>query len=151
MKFNLKKFIFILVVTFLIGSLFTFFTGTDIYNEIIKPPFSPNAIVFPIVWSIIYILMSISLYQVLEENKDNDTAIFLYAIQLFFNSLWTLIFFGFKNFFISFIWILALVVCVVRMFIHFYKIKKSAGLLIIPYIVWLFIALYLNIGIYVLN
>lgn len=151
MKFNLKKFIFILVVTFLIGSLFTFFTGTDIYNEIVKPPFAPKAIVFPIVWSIIYILMSISLYQVLEENYENDLSLFLYAIQLFFNSTWTLIFFGFKNFFVSFIWIMILIVCVIKMFLHFYKIKKSAGLLIIPYILWLFIALYLNIGIYVLN
>ena len=151
MKFNLKKFIFILTVTFLIGSLFSFFTGTSIYNEIVKPPFSPKGIVFPIVWSILYILMSISLYQVLEENIDNDTSILIYSIQLFFNSLWTLIFFGFKNFFISFIWIMVLIFFVIKMFLHFYKIKKSAGLLIIPYIIWLFIALYLNIGIYVLN
>ena len=149
--FNYKKLIFIIVSTFLIGSLFTFFTGTDIYNEIVKPPFAPPNIVFPIVWSVIYILISISLYLVLEEKKDNDLSLFYYSVQLFFNSTWTLIFFGFKNFFISFIWIMILIVCIIKMFIEFYQIKKSAGLLIIPYIVWSFIALYLNIGIYVLN
>ena len=149
--FKYKKLLFIIVSTFLIGSLFTIFTGTSIYNEIMKPPFAPPNIVFPIVWSIIYILISISLYIVLEENVENDLSLFLYAVQMFFNSTWTLIFFGFKNFFISFIWIMILIVCVIKMFLHFYKIKKSAGLLIIPYIIWCFIALYLNIGIYVLN
>lgn len=151
MKINYKKLIGIIIITILVGSFFTFFTGSSIYKEIIKPPFSPPGLVFPIVWTILYILMSIALYQVLEKNDENDLSLTIYGIQLFFNSTWTLIFFGFKNFLLGSIWIFLLIMFVVIMFIHFYKIKKSAGLLIIPYLIWLFIALYLNIGIFILN
>jgi len=151
MKFNFKKFFFILIITILVGSFFTFFTGTSVYNEIVKPPFAPKGFIFPIAWGIIYLLISIALYMVLEEDTEKDLSLLIYGVQLFFNSVWTLIFFGFKNYLLGFVWIFLLLIVVISMFLHFYKIKKSAGLLVIPYIIWLFIALYLNIGIYLLN
>ena len=104
MKINYKKLISIIVITILIGSLFSFFTGTDIYNKIEKPFLSPPGIVFPIAWFILYTLMGISLYIVLEENTlESDSALLIYIIQLVVNSLWTLIFFGFNNFLLGFI------------------------------------------------
>lgn len=150
MKVNYKKLIFIILFTILIGSLFSFFTGTEIYNEIIKPKLSPPGIVFPIVWLILYTLMGISFYIVTEKNLDNKT-VQIYLIQLIFNSLWTLIFFGFKNFLLGWIWILILIVLVIIMIYRFYKINKLAGLIQIPYLIWLAFAFYLNFSIYLLN
>ena len=87
MKFDLKKFFFILIITVLVGSFFTFFTGTSIYNEIIKPPFAPKGFVFPIAWSIIYLLISISLYIVLEDGREKDLSLLIYGFNHISN--WT--------------------------------------------------------------
>lgn len=152
MKINYKKLIVIIIITMLIGSFFSFFTGNDIYNEIVKPPLSPPGLVFPIVWFILYTLMGISFYIVLEtDSVERDIACLLYIIQLVFNSFWTLIFFGFNNFLLSFIWLLVLIGLVIFMIIKFYKVNKTAGLLQIPYLLWLIFALYLNFSIYLLN
>ncbi|HPF82911.1 MAG TPA: tryptophan-rich sensory protein, partial [Bacilli bacterium] len=106
MKINYKKLILIIILTILVGSIFSFFTGNEIYNEIVRPKFSPPGIVFPIAWFILYTLMGISFYIVLQSNDVNkDAGILIYIIQLIFNSLWTLIFFGLKNFLLGFIWI----------------------------------------------
>ncbi len=152
MKINYKKLILIIILTILVGSIFSFFTGNEIYNEIVRPKFSPPGIVFPIAWFILYTLMGISFYIVLQSNDVNkDAGILIYIIQLIFNSLWTLIFFGLKNFLLGFIWIGILIVLVVFMIIKFYKIDKRAGLLQIPYLLWLCFAFYLNLSIYLLN
>lgn len=150
MKINYKKLIIIIVLTFLIGSFFSFFTGTDIYNEIERPILSPPGIVFPIVWSILYILMGISYYIVSENTSDNSSRK-IYLYQLIVNSEWTLIFFGLKNFLLGWIWIILLIILVFLMIKNFYNVNKLAGLLQIPYLIWLFIALYLNFSIYLLN
>ncbi len=150
MKINYKKLIIIIVLTFLIGSFFSFFTGTSIYNEIERPILSPPGIVFPIVWSILYILMGISYYIVSENTSDNSSRK-IYLYQLIVNSEWTLIFFGLQNFLLGWIWIILLIILVFLMIKNFYNVNKVAGLLQIPYLIWLFIALYLNFSIYLLN
>lgn len=152
MKINYKKLIVIILLTILIGSFFSFFTGNEIYNQITRPKLSPPGIVFPIAWFILYTLMGISFYMILESNSaDRDLAILIYIVQLLFNSFWTLIFFGFKNFWFSFIWLFLLIILVIIMIIKFYKINKTAGLLQIPYLLWLCFAFYLNLSIYFLN
>lgn len=150
MKINCKKLIFIIVITFLIGSFFSFFVGTSIYNEIERPKLSPPGIVFPIVWSILYILMGIS-YYIVTENSNDEGNTKIYFLQLLVNSLWTLIFFGFKNFLLGWLWIVLLIILLIIMIIKFYSVKKVAGLLQIPYLLWLFVAFYLNFSIYLLN
>ncbi len=150
MKINFKKLIIILIITFIVGCIFIPFVNMDIYKEIVKPKFAPPSIVFPIVWGILFILMSISLYIVTEESSDENN-IKIYAIQLIVNSLWNLIFFGFKWFLVGSIWIILLIVLVVIMTIKFYKVNKIAGLIQIPYIIWLLIAFYLNFSIFLLN
>ena len=123
-----------------------------IYKEIIKPKFSPPSIAFPIVWTILYILMSISFYLVLKSsNTDQKSSLKIYLFQLIINSTWTLIFFGFRNYLLGIIWIILLIVLVITMLVNFYQKNKLSGLLQIPYLIWLLIALYLNIGIYILN
>lgn len=152
MKINYKKLLLYIVITFLIGSFFAIFTSNNetyqSLNKIIEVP----GIVFPIVWSILYLLMAISAYIISESDDPNKTkALKNYFSQLVVNSLWTLIFFGFKLYTFGFIWILLLIALVILMIYNFYKIKKIAGYLNIPYLLWLIFAAVLNISIVVLN
>ena len=132
------------------------------YNTIHKPPLSPPSTAFPIVWTILYILMGIS-YGILKNQYINNLSILnnkegkllstrqLYYIQLAVNALWSIIFFIFKLRLFAFIWILILIILVILMIIDFYKKNKLAGLLQIPYLLWLIFATYLNLGVYILN
>lgn len=153
MKINWKRLIIITIITFVVGSFFSWFTmnNMDTFKELAKPVNVPG-ILFPIVWSILYLLMSISCYIITESNdKGMDKAVIWYAIQLIINSLWSLIFFGFGAYLFSFIWIILLLVSVIIMISKFYNIDKRAFYLNIPYVLWIIFAGYLNFGIYLLN
>lgn len=153
MKINWKKLIIITLVTFLIGGFFSFFTmnNMDTFEELSKPIDVPG-VVFPIVWSILYLLMSISYYIVSNSNsKYKDEAKTAYIVQLIINSLWSLIFFGFEAYLLAFIWIIILLISVIIMIVNFYKVNKTAAYLQIPYVLWIIFAGYLNLGIYLLN
>lgn len=150
---NIKKvFKFILIVFgplilgFITSKLFT--TGS--YEVINKPFLSPNKILFPIVWSILYLLMGISLYIALNEEFNLKTII-IFSVQLAINLIWPFIFFELTWYVLSALWIILLIYFVILMIVDFYNIKKSAGYLQIPYFIWLLFALYLNIGVAILN
>lgn len=123
----------------------------DVYNEvntIIKPP----SILFPIVWSILYILMGISSYLVYKsDSKYKKDALLFYISQLIINFLWSIIFFNLRNFLLSFIWIIALDILVIIMIYLFYKSNKKSAYLQIPYMLWLIFASILTYQIYILN
>lgn len=148
-KINWKRLIAIIIITFVVGSFFSFFTmnNMDTFKELEKPINVPG-ILFPIVWSILYLLMSISLYIVIDKNRNS---LIIYSIQLIINSLWTLIFFGFGAYLLAFIWIILLLIAIVIMIAKFYNIDKKAAYLNIPYLLWVLFAAYLNLGIYLLN
>lgn len=112
------------------------------------PMYIPPKILFPIVWTILYIIMSIT---VTLATKDDDTPFIIYFIQLVVNSLWTVIFFFLKLRLLAAIWIGILIILVITMIYKFYQKNKLAGLLNIPYLMWLIFALYLNVAIYLLN
>lgn len=121
------------------------------YSTLVKPPLAPPSILFPIVWTILYILMGIS-YGILKSNYKTDMDIkFIYYLQLGVNALWSIFFFVFKLRLFSFIWILLLVLLLIIMIIKFYQKNKLAGLLQIPYLLWVLFASYLNLGFYLLN
>ena len=121
------------------------------YNSRQKPTLSPPSIVFPIMWTILYILMGIS-YGILDSSGLNDKSIkLIYYVQLFVNALWSIFFFTLKWRLFSFLWILLLDVLVFVMIVEFYKKNKVSGLLQIPYILWCLFASYLNFVIYLLN
>ena len=121
------------------------------YNNLQKPFLSPPGIVFPIVWTILYILMGVS-YGILKSNNlTNEKINWIYYTQLFINSLWSIFFFLFKWRLFAFIWIILLAVFVIIMIKEFYKQNKIAGIIQIPYILWILFASYLNISIYLLN
>ena len=147
-----KKLIIFIVGTFLIGGFFAIFTTTNNYGNLIKP-FEVPSYIFPVVWSILYLLMAISLYLVSESFTyiSKTKAYTLYLYQLIANSLWTLLFFGFNLRLFSFLWIILIIVLVVLMIREFLKINKVAGYLQIPYLLWLLFAAYLNLSIYILN
>ena len=121
------------------------------YNDLIQPAFAPPSFLFPIVWTILYVLMGIS-YGILEKKGLNDSEInSIYYLQLTVNALWSFIFFVFKWRLFAFIWILILDALVIDMIIKFYKKDKIAGLLQIPYLIWISFATVLNFAVYWLN
>lgn len=115
------------------------------YQDLNKPPLSPPGIIFPIVWTILYIIMGYSFYKQDEQNKA------IYYTQLIVNGLWSIFFFVFKWYLFSFIWIILLIILVIIMIKEFYKLNKLSGLINIPYLIWLIFAAYLSFGIYILN
>ena len=136
----------------LVGALVGIITsGSMDYNMLQKPPLAPPGAVFPIVWTILYILMGIS-YGILKVNNQTDEEIdWIYYIQLAINALWSIIFFNFKWRLFAFVWIILLAVAIISMIRKFYNKNKIAGLLQIPYILWVIFATYLNFGFYILN
>ena len=124
------------------------------YEMLKKPFFTPPAIVFPIVWTILYILMGIAAYRIFMRNKqgaDDKGGYFFYLLQLMINFLWSFIFFTFRLYGISFIVLIILFILIVITFIKFIKVDKIAGLLLIPYLIWVAYAGVLNFFIWVLN
>ncbi len=144
-----------LAIPLAIGGLSAFVTRgyMDLYKEIKQPPFAPPSWVFPVVWSILYFLMGISIYLISTGKKrESKTAAYsLFALQLFLNFIWSPIFFIGRAFLPAFFVLLALWLAVAVMIYSFSRFSKIASYLQIPYIIWLTIAGYLNISIYILN
>ena len=121
------------------------------YNYLVNPPLSPPSYLFPIVWSILYSLIGTSYYIYRKNNNDDSLTIKLYYIQLILNYLWSIIFFTLKLRTLAVIWIIVLAITIIYLMIRFYKEERTSFYLLIPYILWVLFATYLNIGIVVLN
>ena len=121
------------------------------YNYLVNPPLSPPSYLFPIVWSILYLLIGISYYIYRKNNNNDPLTIKLYYIQLILNYLWSIIFFTLKLRTLAVIWIIVLAITIIYLMIRFYKEERTSFYLLIPYILWVLFATYLNIGIVVLN
>ena len=152
MKINYKLLIICILIPVGLGALVGFLTNPgNSFQEIIQPSFAPPAIIFPIVWTILYTLMGISSYLVITEGGDNEKALRYYVLQLTVNLIWPFLFFSLKMYILSFVWILLLIYLVVRMILEFYKINKLSAYLQIPYLLWLIFASILNLSISILN
>ena len=136
-----------LFLPLILGTIVGLIINSSEYISLNQPPLAPPSILFPIIWSILYLLMGIS-YNLTTKTKDIK---FIYYLQLIFNYLWSFIFFAFEMRFLAIIWIIILIFLVIIMIIRFYKDNKLSGYLQIPYLIWLLFALYLSIGIYILN
>ena len=141
-----------ILIPVIVGAIVGFITSNFIdYNSLVQPPLAPPSILFPIIWSILYVLMGIS-YGILESNSLVDSDInSIYYLQLFVNALWSIFFFVLKWRFFAFLWILLLLVLVIIMIIKFYRKNKISGLLQSPYLLWGTFATYLNFAIWLLN
>ena len=126
--------------------------GMKSFASLKQPPLSPPGWLFPVVWSILYILMGISAARVyLANSPDSRPALWIYAFQLIVNALWSPIFFSLELRLVAFVWLLILLALVITMTVRFKRIDKPAGNLQFPYIVWLLLAGYLNLGVFLLN
>ena len=155
-KFNLKRFLISIAIPLLVGGLSAIITrgDMDLYSQIKNPPLSPPGWLFPVAWSILYTLMGISLYLVWNSNARyiaKRNAYIFFGVQLFLNFIWSPIFFVGRQFLLAFIVLILMWLFTFGMIVSFYRISKLAGLLQIPYILWLTFAGYLNFAIYLLN
>ncbi len=126
----------------------------DIYATINTPFLAPPAILFPIVWTVLYILMGVSaalIYLSSSMTSNKTKALFTYAVSLFVNFFWSIFFFNMQAFLLSFIWLLLLLGLIIFTIIDYYPINKAAAFLQIPYLIWVTFAGYLNLAIVILN
>ncbi len=155
---KLKPLIISLLIPLALGGavgIFLSVTGKlDVYDELFKPPFSPPAWVFPIVWSVLYFLMGLSSYIIMTADVSRgrrEDALWQYFVQLGVNLIWPILFFYFEFRLGAFIWMIVLVSAVFKMIVDFGMISKLAAVLQIPYFLWVLFATYLNGAIFLLN
>ena len=155
MRTNVKKLIFSIGIPLIGGGIIGFITtGAGAYEDMVKPPLSPPGWVFPVVWSILYIMMGIALYLVLISPQSDEVKSLskrTFASQLIINFLWPVIFFILKTYWAAVVTLGALIILVVITIVDFRKSDKRAALVLVPYLIWCLFALYLNIGVAVLN
>ena len=154
---KIKPYVISIAIALAVGGLAAFLTrdSMDIYSEIVTPPLSPPAILFPIVWTILYTLMGISSAKIYTE-KDKEpekvrSALTIYGISLVFNFAWTLIFFNLRYFLMSVVIIVGLLILILKTISAYKSITPWAAYLQIPYAVWVGFATYLNVAIWFLN
>ena len=151
MNLNVKKLIKSIALPLGLGIIVGILTSNYTkYNDMIMPQFAPPAILFPIVWTLLYTLMGISNY-IVKENTNDKNILNIYYLQLLVNLTWSFLFFVFRFYLFSFFWILLLIILVVFMIFEFYKVSKLSAYLQIPYLIWLIFASILNFSIYLLN
>ncbi len=156
MKIKWGKLILCIAIPLVIGGAAGLISSGSMedFAALNQPPLSPPGWFFPVAWSILYILMGIASYLVITSNgaqKHINNAIIIYAVQLLFNFFWTIFFFNLKLYFFSFAWLIALWILIIVTIILFSRLSKPAGYLLIPYLLWVSFAAYLNLGIALLN
>lgn len=156
MKVKWKLLIFCIAIPLAVGGVAAYFSkdSMSVFEALIKPPLSPPAWLFPVVWTILYSLMGIASYLVLTSGvsqQEIQKALNLYGLQLLFNFFWTIWFFNFGLYWFSFLWLIVLWFLIFATTVSFFRISKPAAYLLIPYLVWVAFAGYLNLGIAILN
>lgn len=145
-----------LLIPLLTGGLAAFIVKDDFvfYDMLYKPLLSPPKLLFPIVWTALYILMGIASYLVIRSDASaqrKKRAIKVYVLQLGLNFLWPILFFALEMPGAALLCALALLFAAIVCYVLFDHISHSSGLLLIPYIIWLCFAVYLNVGVLLLN
>lgn len=149
---------FILAILFptLVGVLSAFLTSgnMELYQTIVQPPLAPPPIVFPIAWTILYIMMGAASYFSTISSKslhDWVQANLWYLLQLAMNFLWSIFFFNLKLYLFSLIWLIGMYAAIIVCTVHYFRIDKRAGWLMVPYNIWMAFATYLNLAIVIMN
>ena len=149
-------YVFWIAVTEAVGALAGFLTrgGMELYKtQVIKPPLSPPALVFPIVWAILYALMGIGIARVVlsARSEERSDAIQVYLLQLAINFTWSIFFFHLRSYGGALLVLLFLLALIIWMILRFRRVDRPAARLQIPYVVWVSFAAYLNAGVWLLN
>lgn len=155
MKRNLKALLICLAIPLAVGGLSALVSGgMSDYSGMAQPPLSPPGWVFPVVWSILYLLMGYASYRIYTSDaprEDIRKALILYAAQLFVNFLWSPIFFGLQWYLVAFFVLIVMWILIYLTLRAFSKIDERAADLLLPYILWVTFAGYLNLGVFFLN
>ncbi len=156
MKINWKKLLISVAIPLAVGGLSAALTRGSYqqFQELRQPPLSPPAWLFPVVWTVLYILMGIASYRIwtaITTYEKRKQALIVYGVQLFFNFVWSIIFFNLEEYFFALVWLVTLWLLIYITYTQFKQIDKIAAWLLIPYLVWVAFAGYLNLGIAVLN
>lgn len=155
MKIKWKELLICLAIPLAVGGLSALLSGgMSDYQMLNQPPLSPPGWVFPVVWSILYLLMGYASYRVLTSGADRKQirqALTLYGAQLFFNFLWSPVFFGLEWRLVAFLILIVLWLLIYLTIKAFSEIDEWAGNLLLPYILWVTFAGYLNFGVFLLN
>ena len=155
MKWNLKKLLISLAVPLAVGGLSALLSGGMGGNEdLLQPPLSPPGWLFPIVWTALFLLMGYAFYRVWTSGEDPQKikkAMILFGIQLFLNFLWSPVFFGLQWRLVAFFILLALWAAILLTIRAFSDVDELAADLLLPYLLWVTFAGYLNISLYLLN
>ena len=151
-----KKYIFWILLSELTGALAALLTreGTALYQTgMRKPPLSPPALVFPLVWTILYALMGIGAAHVdlTPPSAERRNGLRFFLVQLLFNFFWSIFFFNFQAYGFAFLWLVVLWALIVRMVLSFRETDPVAAWLQLPYLLWVLFAGYLNFGVWLLN
>lgn len=156
MKIDWKKLIIAVAIPLGVGIFASLLSADTMqtFETLKKPVLAPPAWLFPVAWTILYVLMGIASYRVwtaVAVGERRKQALTLYGIQLAFNFFWTLIFFNLGEYFFAFVWLVALWILIFLTKRQFGTIDKIAEYLLVPYLIWVAFAGYLNLGIWILN
>lgn len=154
-KMNPWVYVIAVVLTEAVGVLSGLLSreGMEAFESVRQSALTPPAIVFPIVWTILYALMGIGAARVYEAppSQNRSRGFWLFVFQLIFNFFWSLFFFNMQAFGFSFLWLVALWILILLMTLNFYQSDRPAGVIQIPYLVWVAFAGYLNFTVWQLN
>ena len=157
MKEKFKAYLISIGIALGVGGLSALLTNgsMNLYEDIIRPPLSPPSWLFPVVWTVLFILMGISAAMIyLDRNTpvpQKKSALYTYTLSLIVNFFWSIIFFNMRAYLFAFIWLLLLLYLIIRTIMKYYKINPLAAYLQIPYLLWVSFAGYLTIAIWILN
>ena len=154
---KIKPYVISIALALGVGILAALMTreSMDIYQTIVTPPLSPPSILFPIVWTILYVLMGVSAAMIYKKRELQEDAVkkslTTYLLSLIANFVWCLIFFNVRAYLVAFIWLLLLLYLIIDTIVQYKKIDPLAAYLQIPYALWVTFAGYLNVAIWLLN
>lgn len=155
-KLDLKKLFFFLLSVTVTGIAGVLAAGDleGLYGTLRKPPYSPPSWVFGVAWAILYLLMAVAAYRISRQSTGEDEKRFVYTlfgVQLLLNVLWMFVFFRMQAYYPAVLVLVALLVISAWMALRFYQVDQSAAYLLVPYLLWLLYAAYLNVSIAALN
>lgn len=154
-KISWRTLIVFLLISWGVGGLASFLirNNTDIYETLQRPAFAPPGWVFPVVWAVLYTLMGISAYLIFRAfpSASRLNALTSYLVTLIINFAWPLIFFNAQAWWGAFFWLLLLIVSLVVQLVLYWRVRPSAALLQIPYLLWISFAAVLNLSIARMN
>ncbi len=147
-------YIIFILIALAFGGLSAIFTyrGMPAFDAAAKPALTPAKPVFPIVWTVLYILLGIGMARVwITGSRERSDALLIFIVQLIINFFWSVWFFGLQTYLFAFIWLLLLIIAILIMIYAFYRIDHAAALMQVSYLLWCIFAAYLNFGVWQLN